>query len=89
MSDKAWSSLCDIDREVQQALGPAGPENEGTRLKIEFVSGFEMFNTRPFHNYECWGSGWRVSDGDTTAQMEDLDDAVRLFVRRHNEKETT
>ena len=47
---------------------------------ITMVNGFELFNTRPYHNYETWSDGYRITDGITTVEREDLDDAVRAFV---------
>lgn len=37
-----------------------GHNGESIPLVIEFISGFEYFNTRPYHNYETWGQGFRV-----------------------------
>lgn len=49
---------------------------DGTVLTIEFISGFEKFNTRPYHNYETWAQGWRVSGLGVTLEREDLEHAV-------------
>lgn len=38
-----------------------GPGNEGVQLEIKYVYGFELFNTRPYHNYETWSSGWFIT----------------------------
>lgn len=54
---------------------------DGTVMVIEFVSGFEKFNTRPYHNYETWAQGWRVSGLGVTLEREDLDDAVKEWAR--------
>ncbi len=35
---------------------------DGTLLTIEAISGFEKFNTRPYHCYETWCRGWRITD---------------------------
>lgn len=50
-------------------------------MTIAFVSGFEKFNTRPFHNYETWAQGWRVSGLGVTLEREDLDDAVSEWAK--------
>jgi hypothetical protein len=81
MSDKPFAQLNELDRIIRRAC-PVGPGQEGVRLTIEYVAGFEMFNTRPYHNYETWGSGYRVSGENITVQAEDLDDALRLWMER-------
>lgn len=81
MSDKPYGQLWEIDQLVRGAKPSA--MIDGTRLKIEFVSGFEKFNTRPYHNHESWGQGWRITDPETGVQVEreDLDDAVRAWLK--------
>jgi hypothetical protein len=49
----------------------------GTVMVIEFISGFELFNTRPYHNYETWSQGYRVHGLGVKVESEDLDDAIR------------
>ena len=39
--------------------GPSKP-NGYVSVSIERISGFEWFNTAPYHNYEGWGLGWRI-----------------------------
>lgn len=80
MSNKAWNKLNPLDQQIRRAL-PTGM-NDGVHLTIEFFSGFELFNTRPYHNYETWSSGYRVSDGTIKVEAEDLDDAIQLFVAK-------
>ena len=79
MSDKAWGNLNPLDRELRGAF-PSGTF-DGVRCTIEMVCGFEKFNTRPYHNYETWGDGYRISipDRSIIVEREDLDDAVREF----------
>jgi len=57
-------------------------------MKIEFIRGFELFNTRPYHNYEDWGDGYRISDPERkiVVEAEDLDDALRFFEKKLKEK---
>ena len=68
---------------------------QGTRCIIEMISGFELFNTHPYHNYETFSSGYRVSlpDGSFKIEREDLDDAIQALVdeieRRKNEDDAT
>jgi hypothetical protein len=57
----------------------------GTKITIELINGFELFNTRAYHNYETWSDGWKISDGNITVKGEDLDDAVNIFVKKHSE----
>lgn len=85
MSDKPQSKLWEIDRLLNRLaiVGPAG-EN-GTQITIELVQGFELFNTRPYHNYETWSTGWHITGYGITVRKEDLDDAVREFVRKVEE----
>jgi hypothetical protein len=52
---------------------------DGTVMRIEFVSGFELFNTRPYHNYETWSQGYHVSGLGVFAKAEDLDDAIKAW----------
>ena len=85
MSDKKWSMLNPLDRELRQACVD-GPKTEGVQVTIEKVCGFELFNTRPYHNYETWGSGYRVMGQGITVSREDLDDAVLDWTRRVKER---
>lgn len=41
---------------------PVG-QQAGIHLRIDKVVGFELFNTIPYHNYETWSTGFRVSGG--------------------------
>ena len=94
MSNKKSSELNDIDRKIRQALS-IGME-DGTKLKIEFKVGFELFNTRRYHNYETWSGGYYITEYDTktgevllTAESEDLDDAVNLWLSERKKLLTT
>lgn len=82
MSDKRWNLLNVLDQQLRRTF-PEGDSDsaQGTRVIIELFSGFELFNTRPYHNYETFSSGYRVKlpDGTLTVEREDLDDAVREF----------
>lgn len=76
MSNKAWSKINELDKLIRQTL-KLGMDS-GTFLKIEYVYGFEKFSTRPYHNYETWAGGYRVTDPrhDLVIEEEDLDDAL-------------
>ena len=71
----------DADKFIREMLGSG--MIDGVRLTIEFVSGFELFNTRPYHNYETWSNGYRVKIFDNGCKnvicesyREDLDEAL-------------
>lgn len=82
MSDKPREKLNSIDRDLRTAVPVVGFAPNHTQLTIEKICGFELFNTRRYHNYETWSDGWRITRGSLTVQAEDLDDAVRLFVEK-------
>ena len=83
MSDKPFEKLNPLDQLVQRTARCG--MTEGTVMVIEFVSGFEKFNTRPYHNYETWSQGWRVHDLGACVEREDLDDAVRTWADTVND----
>lgn len=87
MPDKNWKALNELDRALRRAFGPVGPGNEGKHCVIEMHSGFELFNNRPYHNYETWGTGYHIStpDGEVSVWKEDLDDAIYLFIEKLEE----
>lgn len=81
MSDKPFSKLHTLDRQLRKAH-PVGMR-EGVDLTIELICGFELFNTRPYHNYETWSNGWRIKDRHgNVAEAEDLDDAVNKYLSK-------
>ncbi|MGE3341531.1 MAG: hypothetical protein AB7J46_06580 [Candidatus Altimarinota bacterium] len=77
MPNKKFDQLNPLDRMIRKGIGGLGM-TDGTFLKIEFVYGFEKFNTRPYHNYETWAGGYRITDerNGITLEREDLDDAI-------------
>lgn len=85
MSDKPVSKLNELDTLIRRTLRLG--MDHGTFLTIEFIYGFEMFNTRPYHNYETWSGGYRVSDPrfNVTVEREDLDDALKAWADKVNE----
>lgn len=86
MSNKKFEFLNDIDKELR-VLYPIGMSC-GPKVKIELIMGFELFNTRPYHNHEDFSNGYRITDIKTgfTYEAEDLDDAVRGFSIKLKEK---
>lgn len=90
MSNKKHSELNELDRKIRQAL-PTGMES-GTKLKIEFQVGFELFNTRRYHNYETWSGGYYLTEYDVKTgkvllkvESEDLDDVIDLWLLKKTE----
>jgi hypothetical protein len=68
-----------------------GMEETNTFLTIEYVYGFELFNTRPYHCHETWCGGWVITDRrlKLAVRHEDLDIAIaqwELLVQAVNSK---
>jgi hypothetical protein len=80
MSEKPLDQLNELDRLVRQTARCG--MTDGTVMVIEFISGFEKFNTRPYHNYETWAQGWRVYGLNVFVEREDLDDAVKTWAEQ-------
>lgn len=81
MSDKDWKKLWEIDRQIRTIHPTQMWNNNETICTIRFFGGFELFNTRPYHNYESWSEGWEITSGDGKVRVvaEDLDDAVAKY----------
>ena len=86
MSNKGWEKIWEADKLIRTLKPPRITGYKEVLLKIEFICGFELFNTRPYHNYEDWGQGYRISDEDTVIEAEDLDDALMLFKKAKEKK---
>lgn len=84
VSNKGWDRLWEADK-MMRRLKPLDMSS-GVKLKVELINGFELFNTRPYHNYEDFADGYRISDGEITVEAEDFDDALRLFEIKLKEK---
>lgn len=80
MSNKPHTKINELDTLIRNTLR-LGMSSRDTFLKIEFIWGFELFNTRPYHNYETWSGGYRVTDQhhNIKVESEDLDDALKLW----------
>ena len=76
------TEILPVDYEIRRAF-PAGPENTPSHktvlATIEVIGGFELFNTYPYHNYESWGQGYRITAQGITVESEYLDDAIELW----------
>jgi hypothetical protein len=87
MSNKDFSRLCEPDQLLRRAIQDGPGQIHGTLVTIELIHGFELFNTRPYHNYETWSKGYRVSGFDITVESEDMDDAVKQWIAIYKSKE--
>ncbi len=65
--------------QVFPALPANTPNTKTVLATIEVIGGFELFNTRPYHNYETWGQGYRITAQGITVESEYLDDAIALW----------
>ena len=90
MSDKAFNSLNILDQKLRKLFPVKGWCNNHTVLTISLINGFELFNTRPYHNYESWSNGYRIETteeyGGITVEAEDLDDAIEKLETKIKEK---
>jgi hypothetical protein len=76
VSDKPFKALNVLDQELRRANG-IGME-EGTKLIIKRICGFELFNTRPYHNYESWSDGYNII-GRLDGQAMGREEAARVL----------
>ena len=84
MPNKPWKELNIIDQQLRTATPPG--MDSGVQVSIHKIFGFELFNTRPYHNYETWSDGYRVEGEGITIEAEDLDEAVALWISRVKKK---
>jgi len=65
-----------LDQRIKK-LFPVGMRDE-IDIVIRLRCGFELQNTRPYHNYETWSHEWQAIQGDKlVAAAENLDDLVK------------
>ena len=85
MPNKKWENLIEVDRQLRKLSPNKGmTEKSGLnpQIRVTLVRGFELFNTRSYHNYETWSDGYVAEafgdDGQIIAssQAEDLDDVL-------------
>ena len=87
MSNNSWDKLLDADKLIRRLPLEQTPAQIKVLLQIQFIRGFELFNTRPYHNYETWGDGYIVEafdeDGKCIAKSkrEDLEEALAEIKR--------
>ena len=69
-----------IEKKIESlvAVGPGNAPGPGpyTLATIELVGGFELFNNRPYHCYETWCKGFRITVEDKSVMDESLDRAL-------------
>lgn len=84
MPNKPFPKLNILDQEIRKVWRPNMMDD--VQLTIELICGFELFNTRPYHNYETWSNGYRVTDKNgIKVEAEDLDDAINIYVYKRRE----
>lgn len=74
MSNKNYDQLNTLDKQLRQLYPPG--MRQGIDVVIRKITGFELFNTRPYHNYETWSDGYEACDGTVYVKAEDLDDCI-------------
>ena len=84
MSDKPFKALNVLDQELRRTNG-VGME-EGTKLIIKRICGFELFNTRPYHNYETWSDGYSII-GRLPVQAMGREEATRVLFDHVTERD--
>ena len=86
MPNKPHLQLILLDR-VLRIIHPTGMRDEiDCTVTIEKHTGFELFNTRSYHNYETWSSGYYLTYKDSNKEIkvhiEDLDDAMNTLAQK-------
>lgn len=80
MSNKDWDKISKIDQRIRKMFPTAMWDNNETICTVRFFGGFEIFNTRRYHNYENWSEGYEITSGERFGSIrvtaEDLDDAI-------------
>ena len=83
MSNKDFNKLSKIDQRLRKLFPTEMWDNDEVICTIELFGGFELFNTRAYHNYENWSNGYKIKAGrrygDIEARAEDLDDAISIL----------
>jgi hypothetical protein len=86
MSNKSWNKLIPVDQKIREFSfnSNQGMDGNTEQVRVTLIRGFELFNTRPYHNYETWGDGYRIEVLKdnlviATVEQEDLDDALEAM----------
>ena len=83
-----YTEINPIDMIIRRTFlaGPANtPSHKTVLATIEVIGGFELFNTYPYHNYESWGQGYRLTAEGITVETEYLDDVIELWQMKKGE----
>lgn len=96
---KQFDKLLPEDQRLKRAFPIRMTDDVETRVTITLVTGFELFNTRPYHNLETWSSGYNavISEKDTPnleeherhISAEDLDvllDRIEAALKKNRER---
>jgi hypothetical protein len=83
MSNKKFFLLTEVDKRIRMLFPTEMWDNDENIVTIKFFGGFELFNSRPYHNYESWSEGWNITTGprfgNISVTSEDLDDALTIL----------
>lgn len=83
MSNKEYDRLNPIDKKLRAIFPIEQYSQKHVQVTIEKICGFELFNTRPYHNHETWSDGYRaLVNGKVICESEDLDDLVVEIEKR-------
>ena len=74
MSNKRFDNLMDADKRLRRMF-PIGIRDE-IDVVIRKRTGFELWNSRPYHNYETWSDGYIAETATLLASGEDLDECL-------------
>jgi len=80
-----YDEVIKVDRDIRRLFPVVGfPPTPQDKViaTIEVIGGFELFNTYPYHNYETWSQGYRITSRGITVESEYLDDALELWEQK-------
>ena len=86
MSNKNFHHLTAIDKALRKRFPVGMRDAVDCTITIQKRTGFEQFNTRPYHNYENWSDGYYIKYEDDKCEIhargEDFDDAIADLERK-------
>jgi len=94
MDGKGFGELNELDQRLKRAFRTGMMSR--ARVTIQLTTAFEQFNTRAFHNYETWSSGYHaliheddapegVEEWERRVEAEDLDVLVERIESKLND----
>lgn len=83
MPNKRFDQLNELDQILRRTT-PIGMRDE-VDVTIRKITGFELFNTRPYHNYENWSDGYEIEGQGIKLRREDLDEAIKEWAKKVQE----